>query len=40
MANGSYAVVRRIRMLLDDWEKLSLQQQEEVIGRRKSTARR
>ncbi|MFD3586739.1 iron uptake transporter deferrochelatase/peroxidase subunit [Streptomyces sp. NPDC058683] len=37
MANGSYAVVRRIRMLLDDWEKLSLAAQEDVIGRRKST---
>jgi dye decolorizing peroxidase len=36
MANGSYAVVRRIRMLLDDWEKLSLSQQQNVIGRRKS----
>ncbi|MET7476469.1 iron uptake transporter deferrochelatase/peroxidase subunit [Streptomyces sp. NPDC005648] len=36
MANGSYAVVRRIRMLLDDWEKLSLSAQEAVIGRRKS----
>jgi dye decolorizing peroxidase len=36
MANGSYAVVRRIRMLLDDWEQLSVQQQEQVIGRRKS----
>jgi len=36
MANGSYAVVRRIRMLLDDWEKLSLKDQENVIGRRKS----
>ncbi|MEV5016369.1 iron uptake transporter deferrochelatase/peroxidase subunit [Streptomyces sp. NPDC053780] len=36
MANGSYAVVRRIRMLLDDWEKLSLKGQEDVIGRRKS----
>jgi dye decolorizing peroxidase len=36
MANGSYAVVRRIRMLLDDWEQLSLAQQEQVIGRRKS----
>nr|BFD83907.1 iron uptake transporter deferrochelatase/peroxidase subunit [Streptomyces sp. Xyl84] len=36
MANGSYAVVRRIRMLLDDWEKLPLTQQENVIGRRKS----
>jgi dye decolorizing peroxidase len=36
MANGSYAVVRRIRMLLDDWEKLPLTAQEQVIGRRKS----
>ncbi|MEV6942730.1 iron uptake transporter deferrochelatase/peroxidase subunit [Streptomyces sp. NPDC051172] len=36
MANGSYAVVRRIRMLLDDWEKLPLKDQENVIGRRKS----
>ncbi|MFF0184637.1 iron uptake transporter deferrochelatase/peroxidase subunit [Streptomyces sp. NPDC005244] len=37
MTNGSYAVVRRIRMLLDDWEKLSGKAQEDVIGRRKST---
>ncbi|MQY35756.1 Dye-decolorizing peroxidase [Streptomyces sp. RB17] len=36
MANGSYAVVRRIRMLLDDWEKLPVPAQEAVIGRRKS----
>ncbi|WP_416976085.1 Dyp-type peroxidase, partial [Streptomyces sp. 4F14] len=36
MANGSYAVVRRIRMLLDDWEHLSVKAQEDVIGRRKS----
>ncbi|MEV1062840.1 iron uptake transporter deferrochelatase/peroxidase subunit [Streptomyces sp. NPDC050263] len=36
MADGSYAVVRRIRMLLDDWEKLSVQAQEQVVGRRKS----
>ncbi|MFD7864063.1 iron uptake transporter deferrochelatase/peroxidase subunit [Streptomyces sp. NPDC059783] len=36
LAGGSYAVVRRIRMLLDDWEKLSVERQERVIGRRKS----
>ncbi|WP_320782666.1 iron uptake transporter deferrochelatase/peroxidase subunit [Streptomyces sp. CRN 30] len=36
MANGSYAVVRRIRMLLDDWENLSLKEQEDVMGRKKS----
>ncbi|MFF4228718.1 iron uptake transporter deferrochelatase/peroxidase subunit [Streptomyces sp. NPDC001820] len=36
LAGGSYAVVRRIRMLLDDWEKLSPTKQERVIGRRKS----
>ncbi|TXS16982.1 MULTISPECIES: iron uptake transporter deferrochelatase/peroxidase subunit [unclassified Streptomyces] len=36
MANGSYAVVRRIRMLLDDWEELTAERQEQVIGRRKA----
>ncbi|MGW8883359.1 iron uptake transporter deferrochelatase/peroxidase subunit [Streptomyces sp. NPDC055749] len=36
MAGGSYAVVRRIRMLLDDWEKLPVERQERVIGRRKA----
>ncbi|WP_328537879.1 iron uptake transporter deferrochelatase/peroxidase subunit [Streptomyces sp. NBC_00344] len=35
MAGGSYAVVRRIRMLLDDWEKIPVAEQEKVIGRRK-----
>jgi dye decolorizing peroxidase len=37
MAGGSYVVVRRIRMLLDDWEKLGVGDQEKIIGRRKST---
>ncbi|MGP3969823.1 iron uptake transporter deferrochelatase/peroxidase subunit [Streptomyces sp. 6N223] len=37
MAGGSYAVVRRIRMLLDDWETQPLDIQEQVIGRHKST---
>ncbi|MET9360031.1 iron uptake transporter deferrochelatase/peroxidase subunit [Streptomyces sp. NPDC006632] len=36
MAGGSYAVVRRIRMLLDTWEKLPLTDQEKVIGRKKA----
>ncbi|MCX5110698.1 iron uptake transporter deferrochelatase/peroxidase subunit [Streptomyces sp. NBC_00378] len=35
LAGGSYVVVRRIRMLLDDWEKLPVERQEQVIGRRK-----
>ena len=37
MNGGSYAVVRRIRMLLDDWDRLPRHRQERVIGRRKDT---
>ncbi|MFF9480531.1 iron uptake transporter deferrochelatase/peroxidase subunit [Streptomyces sp. NPDC014733] len=37
MRGGSYAVVRRIRMLLDDWEQRSRADQEKIIGRRKDT---
>lgn len=36
MAGGCYAVLRRIRMLLDDWENLPTDRQERFIGRRKS----
>jgi dye decolorizing peroxidase len=36
MANGSYAVFRRIRMLLNSWDHLSVAEQEQVVGRRKS----
>ncbi|WP_052847448.1 iron uptake transporter deferrochelatase/peroxidase subunit [Streptomyces avicenniae] len=36
MAHGSYAVVRRIRMLLDTWDALPTDTRERVIGRRTS----
>ena len=37
MAGGSYAVFRRIRMLLDHWDQQTTDRQEQVIGRRKDT---
>lgn len=37
LSGGSYLVVRRIRMLLDDWERTALPRQEAVIGRTKNT---
>ena len=36
LAGGSYVVLRRIRMLLDDWENLPEERRERVIGRRTS----
>ncbi|MFJ4680653.1 iron uptake transporter deferrochelatase/peroxidase subunit [Kitasatospora sp. NPDC088783] len=36
MAGGSYAVLRRIRMLLEGWDTLPLERQERIVGRRKS----
>ncbi|WP_407699385.1 iron uptake transporter deferrochelatase/peroxidase subunit, partial [Streptomyces alkaliphilus] len=35
MAGGSYAVVRRIRMLLDAWEEQPLEARDRVLGRRR-----
>ncbi|MDI2131905.1 iron uptake transporter deferrochelatase/peroxidase subunit [Yinghuangia seranimata] len=37
LRGGSYVVVRRIRMLLDDWDGLDVPAQEQVIGRKKDT---
>ncbi|MDQ2958162.1 MAG: Dyp-type peroxidase, partial [Actinomycetota bacterium] len=37
MAGGSYLVCRRIRMLLDSWERLGVAAQEAAVGRRKDT---
>jgi deferrochelatase/peroxidase EfeB len=37
MTNGSYLVARRIRILLDSWDALSLDGQERAVGRRKGT---
>jgi dye decolorizing peroxidase len=37
MRGGGYLVFRRIRMLLDDWENLPRNRQEQIVGRRKDT---
>lgn len=37
LRGGSFLVVRRIRMLLDEWDRLAVDAQEQVIGRRKDT---
>jgi dye decolorizing peroxidase len=37
LRGGSFLVVRRIRMLLDEWDGLSVTDQEKLVGRRKDT---
>jgi deferrochelatase/peroxidase EfeB len=37
MVNGTYMVIRRIRMNLDSWDALTTAEQERIIGRQKAT---